>query len=172
MILLRLLASFFTVGFFSYGGGYAMIPLIEREIVQRQQWLSPKEFLDILAIAEITPGPVAINSATFVGYRVAGVFGAVTATLGVVFPSLLVVGVLSYIYLRFQGAPLVKSAFAAVRPLVVVLIFMAAVNIGSRTIYDVYSAAATAAALFLMLKTRLNPILVLVLFGVLGVVVF
>lgn len=172
MILLQLLVSFFTVGFFSYGGGYAMIPLIEREIVQRQQWLSAREFLDILAIAEITPGPVAINSATFVGYRMAGVLGSVMATLGVVLPSLLVIGILSFLYIKYQGAPWLKAAFAAIRPMVVVLILMAAINIGTRTIYDTYSTVVAATALVLMLKTRVNPILLLVLSGVVGVVLF
>ncbi|MBT9175713.1 MAG: Chromate transport protein [Firmicutes bacterium] len=172
MILLRLLASFFTVGFFSYGGGYAMIPLFEREIVQRQQWLSAREFLDILAIAEITPGPIAINSATFVGYRMAGVLGSIMATLGVVLPSLLVIGVLSFLYIKYQGAPPLKAAFAAIRPLVVVLILMAAINIGTRTIYDTYSTIVAATALLLMLKTRINPILLLVLSGVVGVIIF
>ena len=149
-----------------------MIPLIEREIVQRQQLLSAREFLDILAIAEITPGPVAINSATFVGYRVAGVLGSVVATLGVVLPSLLVIGILSFFYIKYQGAPWLKAAFTAIRPMVVVLILMAAITIGTRTIYDTYSSVVAATALVLMLKTRVNPILLLVLFGVLGVVLF
>ncbi|MBS3985704.1 MAG: chromate transporter [Selenomonadales bacterium] len=172
MILIQLLVSFFTVGFFSYGGGYAMIPLIEREIVQRQAWLTPSEFLDILAVAEITPGPVAINSATFVGYRVAGILGSIMATFGVVLPSLLVILALSYLYVKYQGAPALKAAFAMVRPIVVVLILMAAVNIGFLTIKDARSAVLAIAVLVLMHKTRLNPILLLVLSGVVGVFIF
>lgn len=172
MILIQLLVSFFTVGFFSYGGGYAMIPLIKREIVQRQAWLTPSEFLDILAVAEITPGPVAINSATFVGYRVAGILGSIMATFGVVLPSLLVILALSYLYVKYQGAPPLKAAFAMVRPIVVVLILMAAVNIGYLTIKDVRSAVLAIAVFLLIQTTRLNPILLLVLAGFVGMIIF
>lgn len=172
MIVLRLFISFFTIGFFSYGGGYAMIPLIEREIVRVQNWLTAEQFIDILAIAEITPGPIAINSATYVGYKVAGVLGAVAATLGVVAPSLIVVMLLAYLFIRFQGAPQLKAAFAAIRPAVVVLIFMAAISIGRKTIVDVKSAILAIAVLALMLKTKFNPILLLLASGVLGVFIF
>jgi chromate transporter len=90
MIYLSLLITFFKIGLFSFGGGYAMIPMIEREI-ESHGWLSPAEFIDIIAIAEMTPGPIAVNSATFVGFKTAGILGGLFATLGVALPSLLLI---------------------------------------------------------------------------------
>lgn len=169
---IRLFISFFTIGFFSYGGGYAMIPLIEREIVRTQAWLTAEQFIDILAIAEVTPGPIAINSATYVGYKVGGVLGSIAATLGVVAPSLLVVLLLAYLFIRFQGAPQLKAAFAAIRPAVVVLIFMAAISVGRKTIVDLKGVILAVTVLALMLKTKFNPILLLLASGVLGIFIF
>lgn len=171
-MIIQLFISFFTIGFFSYGGGYAMIPLIEREIVVTKAWLTASEFIDILAIAEVTPGPIAINSATFVGYKLAGVFGSVAATLGVVMPSLIVIMLLAWLFLKYQGAPQLKAAFAAIRPAVVILIFMAAVSVGRKTITDVRGAVLAITVLALMLKTKINPILLLLASGFVGIFLF
>lgn len=171
-MIIQLFISFFSIGFFSYGGGYAMIPLIEREIVTTRGWLTVQEFIDILAIAEVTPGPIAINSATFVGYKVAGVFGSVAATMGVVAPSLLVIMLLAWLFLRYQGAPQLKAAFAAIRPAVVILIFMAAISVGKKTITDIRSVILAVTVLGLMLKTKINPILLLLASGVVGIFLF
>ncbi|MBT9136204.1 MAG: putative chromate transport protein [Firmicutes bacterium] len=172
MIYLELFISFFTIGAFSFGGGYAMIPLIERELVRNQAWLTAQQFIDILAIAEITPGPVAINAATFAGYKVGGLIGGMFATLGIVVPSLLAVMTVAYLFLRFQGAPLIRSALTAIRPVVVVLIFMAAVTVGRQTILDFKSAGIAVLVLILMLRTKLNPILLLIGAGIAGVIIF
>ena len=93
-----LFLTFFKIGLFTFGGGYAMIPIIEREAVDRKNWISKDEFLDILAIAESTPGPLAINSATYVGYKVCGVLGSVFATLGVVLPSFIIIFAISFFF--------------------------------------------------------------------------
>ena len=172
MIILELFASFFMIGLFSFGGGYAMIPLIEREVVRNQVWLTAQQFIDILAVAEITPGPIAINSATFVGYKMAGLWGGLAATLGVVTPSLIAVMTIAYLFVRFQGAPQLKAALAAVRPVVVVLIFSAAISVGRQTITDVRSAVIATIVLILMLRTKLNPILLLLAAGILGIIIF
>lgn len=172
MMLIQLFISFFTIGFFSYGGGYAMIPLIEREIVMTKAWLTAGEFIDILAIAEVTPGPIAINSATFVGFKLAGVGGSVAATAGVVAPSLIVIMLLAWLFLRYEGAPQLKAAFAAIRPAVVILILMAAVSVGRKTITEVRSAILAITVLALMLKTKINPILLLLASGVVGIFLF
>ena len=102
MIYLQLFLSFLQVGMFSIGGGYAAMPLIQSEVVQRYGWLSMNEFTDLITIAEMTPGPITVNSATFVGVRIAGIPGAIVATLGCIFPSLIIVSILSFLYYRYR----------------------------------------------------------------------
>ena len=111
MIYLQLFLSFLQVGMFSIGGGYAAIPLIRDQIVTSHAWLTMNEFTDLITIAEMTPGPIAVNSATFVGIRIAGPLGAVIATLGCITPSLLIVSLLAYIYYRYKNVSALQSRF-------------------------------------------------------------
>ena len=103
---LKLFTTFFKIGAFTFGGGYAMIPLIQHEVVDKNEWITDEDILEIVAIAESTPGPIAINSATFVGYRVCGVLGSIAATLGVVVPSFLIMLCVFFLLDRFQDLPL------------------------------------------------------------------
>jgi chromate transporter len=116
---------FFKIGAFTFGGGYAMIPLITEETVTKHKWIEEKDILDIFAIAESTPGPIAINSATFVGYRVAGFWGAFFATLGVVTPSFVIILIISYLLREFKDLLVVKYAFSGIRAGVLALILKA-----------------------------------------------
>src|SRR5690554_2965445 len=125
MIYLELLFSFIKIGLFSFGGGYAMIPLIQKEI-ESNGWLTPAEFGDIIAIAEMTPGPIAVNSATFVGYKTAGFFGGMIATFGVALPSLILVMIISSYFFKFKNHPLNDAVFYGVRPVIAGLIITAA----------------------------------------------
>jgi len=102
MIYLKLLFTFFKIGLFSFGGGYAMIPMIEKEI-EANKWLTSDEFVDIIAISEMTPGPISVNSATFVGYKTAGIFGGMFATLGVALPSLILILIISHFFLSLKN---------------------------------------------------------------------
>lgn len=122
---LTLLTTFLKIGVFTFGGGYAMIPLIQREVVEQHHWLTQDDLLDIIAIAESTPGPIAINAATFVGVRVAGMGGACAATLGVVLPSFLIILGLSFVLKEFQAIPAVQYAFRGIRAGVLALILKA-----------------------------------------------
>jgi chromate transporter len=122
----ELLISFFRIGLFSFGGGYAMLSLIQSEI-ERHGWMTASQFVDIIAIAEMTPGPVAVNTATFVGYRMAGLAGGAVATMGLALPSMIIILILSGLYIRFQKKPLARSLFAGVRPAVTGLIVAAGV---------------------------------------------
>ncbi|MBQ9810196.1 MAG: chromate transporter, partial [Spirochaetales bacterium] len=108
MIYLQLFLSFMQVGLFSIGGGYAAIPLIESQVVTNHAWLTMSEFTDLVTIAEMTPGPIAINSATFVGIRIGGIVGAVIATLGCIVPSFLVVSILAFVYYKYRSADFMK----------------------------------------------------------------
>lgn len=129
MILLKLFISFLKIGAFSFGGGYAMLPLIKKEIIVVRGWLSVKEFIDILAVVEMTPGPIAINSATFLGYRVAGVLGSIVATIGVVLPSFVIILIIAHFLNKFKESPYVDWAFRGIRPVVLGLIIAASLTV-------------------------------------------
>ena len=120
-----LFCTFFKIGAFTFGGGYAMIPLIQKEAVEKKGWVTDDDILEIIAIAESTPGPIAINSATFVGYRAAGVFGSFCATFGVVLPSFVIILLISYILRGFQDIAVVQYAFNGIRAGVLALLFKA-----------------------------------------------
>src|SRR5690606_18104282 len=122
----KLFITFFKIGIFSFGGGYAMIPFIEKEI-QAPNWLTSAEFVDIIAIAEMTPGPVSINSATFVGFKTAGFFGGLSATLGVAMPSLLLILLISQFFFKYREHPVNKAIFYGIRPVVAGLILSASI---------------------------------------------
>ena len=118
----KLFAAFFKIGAFTFGGGYAMIPLIQKEAVDKNGWVTEDDILEIIAIAESTPGPIAINSATFVGYRTCGVLGSVAATLGVVLPSFGLIFAISFVLRQFQGLKAVQYAFHGIRAGVLALL--------------------------------------------------
>ena len=123
--ILTLFLTFFKIGAFTFGGGYAMIPLIQREIVEKHGWMTDEDILDIFAIAESTPGPIAINSATFVGYRTAGFWGATLATTGVVLPSFVIILLISFLLTGFADIPAVQYAFFGIRAGVLALLVKA-----------------------------------------------
>ncbi|MEE1186622.1 MAG: chromate transporter [Acutalibacteraceae bacterium] len=123
-----LFLTFLKIGAFTFGGGYAMIPIIQREVVEKRHWISEDDILDIIAIAESTPGPIAINSATFVGYKTAGVFGAFLATSGVVLPSFIIIYFLSFVLRQFEQFKVVKFAFNGIRAGVLALIINALIS--------------------------------------------
>ena len=118
-------SSFFKIGAFTFGGGYAMIPLIQNEAVEKRHWVTDEDILEVVAIAESTPGPIAINSATFVGYKAAGILGSVCATLGVVLPSFVIILILSFILQQFQQVQAVQYAFQGIRAGVLALLVKA-----------------------------------------------
>lgn len=128
-ILWQLFITFFKIGAFTFGGGYAMIALLEGELVTKKKWVTQEEFLDIVAIAESTPGPVAINSATFIGYKMAGVVGSALATLGTVLPSFTIIYIISLFFDRFMELKAVASAFKGIQACVVYLIFSAGLKL-------------------------------------------
>ena len=121
----RVFSSFFKIGAFTFGGGYAMIPLIQKEAVEKRKWITDDDILEIIAIAESTPGPIAINSATFVGYRACGIVGSMAATIGVVLPSFVIILALSFVLRQFQDVQAVQWAFQGIRAGVLALLVKA-----------------------------------------------
>lgn len=129
MIYLQLFLSFLQIGAFSFGGGYAAMPLIQNQVVQLHPWLSQSEFTDLITISQMTPGPIAVNSATFVGTRIAGVPGALAATIGCVLPSCILVTILAKIYLKYRSLRLLQGILKSLRPAVIAMIAAAGVSI-------------------------------------------
>lgn len=171
-IILKLFISFFKIGAFSFGGGYAMLPLIQREIVDNNNWISITEFMDIVGISQMTPGPVAINSATFVGYKMQGVFGSIAATLGVVITSFILVSIINRALTKFKDSVLVKSALLGMRPVLIALIISAFVDLGKESYVDVKSIIITLLVGGILLSKKVHPILVILIAAVFGIIVY
>ena len=171
-ILLDLFISFFKIGAFSFGGGYAMLPLIEEEVIQVHAWITTTEFIDVLAIAEMTPGPIAVNSATFLGYKVAGVLGSAVATFGVILPSFLVMSLIFHFIFKFKNSPYVDWVFKGIRPVVLGLIAAAAISVGRSTFVDIPSVIIAVLLFYIVAFRKFNPISAIVVAGILGVVFY
>ncbi len=171
-ILLNLFITFFKIGAFSFGGGYAMIPFIEKEVIEAHNWISPTEFIDIIAISEMTPGPIAVNSATFLGYKVAGVAGSAVATLGVVLPSFIVMSMIFHFITKFKNSPYVDWVFRGIRPVVLGLIASAAVSVAFSTFVDIKSVFIAVVLFYIVTFKKFNPILAIVLAGLLGIILY
>ena len=181
MIYIQLFLSFLQVGALSFGGGYAAMPLIQEQVVNLHGWLSMSEFTNLITIAEMTPGPIAVNSATFVGMQISGILGAVVATLGCILPSFIVT-LLAYIYMRYRNMSLLQGTLASLRPAVVAMIAKAGVTIlisaffldGTVNLIRQNVCAQMIVffviAMVLLRKFKLNPILAMVLCGVANVI--
>lgn len=128
-LLIELFLSFFKIGLLTFGGGYAMIPIIQREVVEKRKWLSGNDILDILAISESTPGPIAVNAATYVGYRVMGVLGSIVATLALAIPSFTIIFAISLFYETFMTWSVINAAFKGLKVGVVILLFLAVIKL-------------------------------------------
>lgn len=159
--LLPLLTAFLKIGAFTFGGGYAMIPLIQREIVEKRGWITEDDILEIVAIAESTPGPIAINAATFVGYRVAGMPGAFLSTLGIVLPSFLTIVVISFILKEFEQFRAVKYAFFGIRAGVLALLIKALVSMYKKSRGNLLSYVIMGLAFVLTAFLKVNVIAVI-----------
>lgn len=181
MIYLQLFLSFLQIGALSFGGGYASMPLIEAQIVTSHGWLTMTEFSDLVTIAEMTPGPIAVNAATFVGTKVAGVLGALVATAGCILPACVLVMLIARLYLKYRNLTVLQSVLGSLRPAVVAMIASAGLTIlmnafwGGRTVVlantNYVMVAIFLLSFVLLRKTKLSPIAVMVLAGVLNLAV-
>ena len=166
---LRLFAAFAKVGVLTFGGGYAMIPMLEREIVDRHGWASSEELMDYYAVGQCTPGVIAVNTATFIGRKVAGDLGGIIATLGVVFPSFVIISVIAGIIQNFADTPAVKSAFAGIRVCVCVLIFNSVVKLWKSAVKDKATLALCLAVFVISVFFNVSPIVFVVLCASAGI---
>lgn len=160
--ILQIFLSFLKIGPVTFGGGYAMIPMIEREVVDKRKWVKSKDVTEVFAIAESVPGAIAINSATFIGYRLAGVWGAVAAMFGVLLPTFIIVVVLSILFLLVNDNPYIESAFVGIRAAIVALIAYAAYKIGLTAVYDKTSLGITAVTIAILFFLHVHPVLMII----------
>ena len=184
MIYFQLFLSFFQIGLFSFGGGYAAMPLIQGQVVQGHGWLSMSEFTDLITISQMTPGPIAINAASFVGIRIAGVWGALVATFGCVLPSFLIVLLFAYLYKKYKNLRYVQGVLKTLQPAVVGLIAAAGTSIIAHALWngelrdlsvsamDWVSVAIMGACIFLLRRFKLNPMYVMLGAGVIGGLIY
>ena len=174
MIYWQLFISFFKIGFFGFGGGYAMLSLIQNEVVEVHEWVSAAEFTDIVAISQMTPGPIAINSATYIGYvATQSVWGSVVATVAVSLPSVIIMLIICRFFLKFRDNKYVGYVMSGLKPAVVGLIAAAAIMlVNTSTFIDYKSIILFAAAFIASLRFKTNPILLIVLAGVAGYVLY
>jgi len=169
---LKLFLSFLKIGAFSFGGGYAMLPLIEQEIVYINQWLTPSEFIDIIAISQMSPGPIAVNAATFVGYKYLGVLGSIVATFGVVCCSFFLVTILAKVIIKHYKSFVVSGIFSGIRPGVIGLIAAACVSLFKSSIVDIKGFIIGVIVLFMLQRTKLHPIAIIFISGALGIAMY
>ena len=180
MIYLQLFLSFLQIGMFSFGGGYAAMPLIQGQVVTLHGWLTISEFTDLITISQMTPGPIAVNSATFVGMKIAGIPGAVVATAGCILPSCIIVTILARLYLKYRNLDLLQGVLKSLRPAVVAMIASAGILILKNAFWgngesilltgtEWSMVVIFGICVLLLRKTKLNPVWVMVLAGVMKV---
>lgn len=185
MLMIKLVFCFFKIGLLSFGGGYSVLPLIEEYVVRENQWLTYEQYTDIITLSEITPGPIAINAASFTGYTSAGLPGAVAATLGCVLPSVIIVSLLSVLYVRYRNTKTFSGVLAMLRPAVCAVIFTSFITIALLAFFGISQLSEitdgtlnlisigifTAASLLLVTK-KVNPVFVILGAGLLGLLLY
>lgn len=165
----ELFITFAKVGGMTFGGGYAMLPILQREVVENKGWATEEELTDYFAIGQCTPGIIAVNTATFIGSKCCGTLGGIVATLGVVFPSLIMITLLAGVISYYSGLAWVKNAFAGIRACVCVLIFNAVLKLGKKAIVDRFTAALYALILVGAIVTDLSPVAFVLIAALLGI---
>lgn len=171
MSIIKLFLTFFKIGAFTFGGGYAMLPLIQVEVVDKNKWLGNEEFLDTIAIAQSSPGAIAINSAIFIGYKLRGIIGALTCMLGVILPSFIIILIISMFLFKYRNNKIVSKIFLGVRPAVVALIISAAYKLTKASKIKKKALIISLITLLLVVFVNISPIIV-ILIGGLGAILY
>ncbi|MBR5309554.1 MAG: chromate transporter [Oscillospiraceae bacterium] len=169
--LLELFLSFARVGVLTFGGGYAMLPMLQRETVEKHHWATEEELMDYYAVGQCVPGVIAVNSATFIGNKVKGIAGAIAASLGVVFPSLIIIIAIAAFIQSFSELEIVQNAFAGIRVAVCVLIFSAVIKLYKKAIVDKFTFILFLAVLAFSVFTDISPIIFVILSALLGILI-
>lgn len=168
----KLFLEFFKIGLFTFGGGLSMLPFIEKAVVEKNKWMTDQEMIDMLAISESTPGPIAINCATFVGYKVGKIRGAIMSTLGVVLPSFIIICIISLFYEKFMDIKVIKWAFLGIKAGVAALILNAGIKILKKSEHNLFSFAIMLLAIEVSLFTSIHTIFIIIFGLVVGVIFY
>ena len=170
-ILLQLYATWFKMGLFTFGGGYAMLPMIQREVIEKHKWATEEEVMDYYAIGQCTPGIIAVNTATFIGYKLKGVIGAIVATLGVVSPSLIIITIIASVLTNFAEIPVVQHALSGINVGVCVLMTVSILKLFRSNIKDNWGIAIFAAAFVLAYFCKIDTVILCSMAGITGVAI-
>lgn len=170
-MLLKLFLSFAKVGIMTFGGGYAMLPILQREIVEKNGWATDEELADYFAIGQCTPGVIAVNTATFIGQKTAGTLGGILATLGVVFPSVVIISLLAGVIQKFSDLEIVKNAFAGIRVCVCVLIFNSVLKLWKAAVTDKITLVIFALVMIAATLTNLSPVVFVIIAAIVGIAI-
>ncbi len=163
---LDIFTCFAKIGAFTIGGGYAMIPIIQKEVVEKKRWIEEEDFMDVLAISQSAPGLLAVNISIFLGYRLKGVKGSVVATLGSVLPSFLIILLIAMFFAGYQDNPTVIKIFKGIRPVVVALIAVPVINMAKKAKLNIYTGALAVATALLIAFAKVSPIYILLATGI------
>lgn len=162
--------TFLKIGAFTFGGGYAMMPIMQKEVVDKKKWATDDDIIRLLVISESTPGVLAVNSATFIGYKVAGFWGSTLATLGVVLPSFIIISIISLFLTQFQSIALVKYAFLGIRAGVAILILNAAIKLSKKIKKDIFSYIIIFSSFLVAYFTSFNILFIMMIGALLGII--
>jgi len=167
----NLFITFARIGSLTFGGGYAMLPMIQEEVVKKHSWATDEEVIDYYAIGQSTPGIIAINTATFIGYKIKGVFGGIFATLGMVFPSIVIITIIATFFKQFQDIKIVQHAFGGIRVAVVALILNAIINMWKKSITDYIGIIIFSISFLVIAFLKLSPVVVVITSFVVGLII-
>lgn len=170
-MLLKLFLTFAKIGVMTFGGGYAMLPILQREVVEKNDWATDEELADYFAIGQCTPGVIAVNTATFIGHKMAGPIGGILATLGVVFPSVVIISLLAGVIQQFSHLAIVKNAFGGIRVCVCVLIFNSVLKLWRAAVTDKKTLIIFIAVLLAATLTDLSPVIFVIIAGIIGIAI-
>jgi chromate transporter len=166
---LEMFISFFKIGAFTIGGGYAMVPLIEKEVVENKKWIEKEEFIDMLALAQSSPGPIAVNTAVFVGYKKAGFLGSLFTTFGAVLPSFLIILLIASFFVDIKDSPLVERVFKGIRPAVVALIVASVIKFGKNAKINRKTIIIPLIVVFIVAYLKITAVLVIIAAAIGGI---
>ncbi|MBE7052695.1 MAG: chromate transporter [Ruminococcaceae bacterium] len=168
--LINLFWAFFKIGAFTFGGGYAMLPMLQKEVVEKNKWATNDELLDYFAIGQCTPGVIAVNTATFIGYKFKKIRGAIFATLGVICPSIIIIIAIASVLSNFASIPQVQSAFNAISVAVVVLILDAVIKMFKSSVKDLFGLIISVFVFILLLLFNISPVVIVVSAALVGII--
>jgi len=171
-MLLDLFKTFFKVGAFTIGGGYAMIPIIQEEIVDKKKWVNEEDFMDIIAISQGSPGPIAVNVSIFVGYRLMGIKGALTCMLGTILPSFLIILLVATVFFQFRNNPIISKGFMGIRPAVVALIASAVYKMAKKSDLNSIKLLIAIATTLIIVFTNISPIYLIIVAGLFAILYY